>query len=99
MAAAPASAAPTDKDLTSIQEARRLAQRAKQVAPSLAEFTQEQIDRIVDAMAAAARSRAEEFARLAVEETGYGVVADKVQKNLFSSERVYEFIRPMRPSA
>jgi acetaldehyde dehydrogenase (acetylating) len=93
---APATAAPTDKDLTSIQEARRLAQRAKQVAPSLAEFTQEQIDRIVDAMAAATRSRAEELAKLAVEETGYGVVADKVEKNLFSSERVYEFIRPMR---
>jgi acetaldehyde dehydrogenase (acetylating) len=95
-APAPATAAPTDKDLTSIQEARRLAQRAKQVAPSLAEFTQEQIDRIVDAMAAATRSRAEELAKLAVEETGYGVVADKVEKNLFSSERVYEFIRPMR---
>ncbi len=47
-------------------------------------------------MAAAARPRAEEFARLAVEETGYGVVADKVQKNLFSSEQVYQFIRPMR---
>ena len=42
---------------------------------------------IVDAMAAATRPRAEEFARLAVEETGYGVVADKIQKNLFSSER------------
>ena len=47
-------------------------------------------------MAAAARPRAEALARLAVEETGYGVVADKVQKNLFASERVYEFIRPMR---
>jgi acetaldehyde dehydrogenase (acetylating) len=89
-------AAPTDRDLTSIQEARRLAQRAKQTAPQLAEFTQEQIDRIVDAMADATRARAEEFARLAVEETGYGVVADKVQKNLFSSVQVYEFIRPMR---
>lgn len=88
--------APTDRDLTSIQEARRLAQRAKQTAPLLAELTQDQIDRIVDALAAATRPRAEEFARLAVEETGYGVVADKVQKNLFSSERVYEFIRPMR---
>ena len=88
--------APTDRDLTSIQEARRLAQRAKQTAPLLAEFTQEQIDRIIDAMAAATRPRAEEFARVAVEETGYGVVADKIQKNLFSSERVYEFIRPMK---
>ena len=30
------------------------------------------------------------------EETGYGVVADKVQKNLFASEKVYKFIRPMK---
>ena len=36
------------------------------------------------------------LARLALEETGFGVVADKVQKNLFSSERVHRFIRPMR---
>src|SRR5262245_20059689 len=89
-------AAPTDRDLTSIQEARQLAQRAKQAAPTLAELSQEQIDRIVTAMADATRPRAEEFARLAVEETSYGVVADKVQKNLFASERVYEFIRSMR---
>jgi len=89
-------AAATDRDLTSIQEARRLAQRAKRVAPLLAELTQEQIDRAVDAMAAAIRPRAEELARLAVEETGFGVVADKVQKNLFAADRVYEFIRPMK---
>jgi len=72
-----------DKDLASIQEARTLAQRARAAAPALAELTQEQIDRLIDAMAAATRPLAEEFARLAVEETGYGVVADKVQKNLF----------------
>jgi acetaldehyde dehydrogenase (acetylating) len=78
------------------QTASQLAQRAKLAAPRLAEFTQEQIDRIVGAAADAARARAEEFARLAVEETGYGVVADKIQKNLFASDRVYEFIRPMR---
>ncbi|HEX7778370.1 MAG TPA: aldehyde dehydrogenase family protein, partial [Vicinamibacterales bacterium] len=76
--------------------ARRLAQRAKQAAPALAEFSQAQIDRIIDAAAGAATPRAEEFARLAVEETTYGVVADKVEKNLFSSEQVYRFIRPMK---
>ena len=86
----------SDRDLASIQEARQLAQRAKAAAPALAEFSQEQIDRIIDAMASATRPRAEEFARLAVEETTYGVVADKVQKNLFSSEQVYQFIRPMK---
>jgi len=88
--------APSDRDLASIQEARQLAQRAKAAAPALAEFSQEQIDRIIDAMAAATRTRAEEFARLAVEETTYGVVADKVQKNLFSSQKVYNFIKPMK---
>jgi acetaldehyde dehydrogenase (acetylating) len=79
-----------------VQEARRLAQAARAVAPALAELSQDQIDRIVDAVAAAARPRAEEFARLAVEETGYGVVADKVQKNLFASDDVYRFIRPLK---
>src|SRR5207237_5749308 len=28
--------------------------------------------------------------------TGYGIVADKVQKNLFCSQKVYDFIRPMK---
>jgi acetaldehyde dehydrogenase (acetylating) len=92
-----AQSSPTsDRDLVSISEARALARRAKEAAPRLAELTQEQIDAIVDAMAAAATPLAETFARLAVEETGYGVVADKVQKNLFSSERVYRFIRPLK---
>src|SRR5947208_6987424 len=86
----------TDRDLASIAEARALARRAKQAWLELAEFSQEKIDAIVDAMAAAATPQAEAFARLAVEETGYGVVADKVQKNLFSSRQVYEFIKPMK---
>jgi len=93
---APTASAPSDRDLVSVQEARTLAARAKGSASALAELSQDQIDRLVEAMAAAARSRAEELARLAVEETGYGVVADKIEKNLFSSDRVFEFIRPMR---
>src|SRR5262249_18444601 len=72
--------AQTDRDLASIAEARSLARRAKAAAPVLAEFSQEQIDRVVDAMAAAVTPQAEALARLAHEETGYGVVADKVQK-------------------
>jgi acetaldehyde dehydrogenase (acetylating) len=86
----------SDRDLASIAEARSLARRAKAAAPVLAEFSQEQIDAIVDAMAAAVTPHAEALARLAHEETGYGVVADKVQKNLFSSEKIYKFIRPMK---
>src|SRR6185503_7907710 len=88
--------AQTDRDLASIAEARSLARRAKAAAPVLAEFTQEQIDALVDAMAAAVTPQAEALARLAHEETGYGVVADKVQKNLFASEKVYRFIKPIK---
>jgi acetaldehyde dehydrogenase (acetylating) len=86
----------SDRDLASVQEARTLARRAREAAPVLAELSQEQIDAIVDAMAAAATPQAEALARLAFEETGYGVVADKIQKNLFASDRIYRFIRPMK---
>ena len=94
--AEPAASPQTDRDLASIAEARALARRAKQAWLELAEFGQERIDAIVDAMAAAATPQAEAFARLAVDETGYGVVEDKIQKNLFSSQKVYNFIRPMK---
>src|SRR6186713_1159579 len=90
------SAPQTDKDLASIAEARALARNARQAQSPLAELSQEQIDAIVSAMADAVTPHAEALARLAVEETGYGVVADKVQKNLFSSRRVFEFIAPMK---
>jgi acetaldehyde dehydrogenase (acetylating) len=89
-------AAATDRDLTSIQEARELARRARRAQTQLAELSQERIDAIVDAMAAAVTQQAEALAALAVDETGFGVAADKVQKNLFASERVHRFIRPMR---
>lgn len=92
---ATAAAAQTDKDLASIAEARTLARQAKAAQAILAEFSQAQIDTIVDAMAAAVTPHAAALAQLAVDETGFGVVADKVQKNLFAAERVHEFIRPM----
>ena len=88
-------AAQTDKDLASIAEARALVRRARAAQAILAEFSQSQIDAIVDAMAAAVTPHAETLARLAVEETGFGVIADKVEKNLFASERVHAFIKPM----
>ena len=86
----------TERDQASIADAARLAERAKQAAPTLAEFSQAQIDAIVDRMADAVRPLAKELAELAVEETGFGVVADKIEKNLFAADRVYRFIRPMK---
>ena len=94
--AAAASPAQTDKDLASIAEARALARRAKAAQLVLAEFSQAQVDSIIDAMAAAVTPHAEALARLAVEETGFGVLSDKIQKNLFGSKTVYDFIKPMK---
>src|SRR5688572_2059156 len=85
----------TDRDLTSIGEARALARAAREAQPALADLSQAQIDAIVTAMADAVTPHAEALARLAVEETGFGVVADKTQKNLFSSRQVFDFILPM----
>src|SRR5438067_5986061 len=96
MSAGGSSPATSDRELAAIHEARTLARAARQAQSLLAELSQEQIDAIVTAMADAITPHAEALAKLAVEETGYGVVADKVQKNLFSSRQVYEFIKPMR---
>ena len=89
-------AASTDRDLDSIRDARMCARRAKAAQTRLAELTQAQVDRIVDALASAAAEQAIPFARMAVEETGYGNEADKVRKNLFAAETIYRFIRPIR---
>jgi acetaldehyde dehydrogenase (acetylating) len=85
-----------DKDLLSIQQARALAAAARAAQKVLAGFSQEQVDRIVAAMAEAARGEAERLARLAHEETGFGNTKDKTLKNLFSAVDVFEYIRPLR---
>jgi acetaldehyde dehydrogenase (acetylating) len=85
-----------DKDLFSIQQARSLATRAREASRVVAGFSQEQVDRIVDAMAGAAKGEAERLARMAHEETGFGTVKDKTLKNLFCAVDVHAYIRPMR---
>lgn len=85
-----------DRDLESTQEARRLVEKAAEAQRVLAGFSQEEVDNLVGACAEAARAQAEPLARLAVEETTYGKVTDKTQKNLFSARDVYNGIRDMK---
>jgi acetaldehyde dehydrogenase (acetylating) len=85
-----------DKDLLSIQQARSLAAAAREAQKALKEFSQEQVDRIVEAMALAARGEAERLAKLAHEETGFGNTKDKTLKNLFAAVDVMDYIRPLR---
>jgi acetaldehyde dehydrogenase (acetylating) len=85
-----------DRDLESIQEARRLVEKAAEAAKVLAGFSQAQVDAVVRACAEAAQANAEPLARLAVEETTYGRVDDKTQKNLFSARDVYNAIKDLK---
>jgi len=85
-----------DRDLESIQEARRLVEKAAEAQKVLDHFSQQQTDQVVAAMAEAARRNADALARLAVEETTYGVVADKIEKTLFSARDVYAAIKDLK---
>ena len=85
-----------DKDLAARQEARSLCRRAKMAQKQLAALPQERLDSIVEAVAQAFSAAAQELAELAVEETGFGNVPDKVTKNRFASEAVVERIRVMK---
>lgn len=86
----------TETQVVPVKEAAELATRASAAQPKLAALSQAQIDQIVARMAAVAKKHAEELATAAVEETKYGIQADKVRKNLFAAETIYEFIRPMK---
>ena len=65
----------------------------KKAQEEFAEFTQEQVDKIFRAAALAANQNRISLAKLAVEETGMGVVEDKVIKNHFASEYIYNKYR------
>lgn len=86
----------TDKDLISIQEVRNLMKEAKEAQKKLAEMTQEQIDRIVKAIADAGYNNAEKLARMANEETGFGRWQDKILKNTFAAKSVYDSIKDLK---
>ncbi len=85
-----------DKDLKSVQEVRTKVALAYEASRKYRNYTQEQVDQIVDRVAAVARANCERLARMAVEETRYGNVKDKVAKNLLNSDLLHKAIRPMK---
>ena len=85
-----------DKDLLARQEAREAARASEQAQKALARMEQAQLDAIVEAIAAAFCASAATLAQMAVEETGFGNVTDKITKNRFASETVLEAIGGMK---
>ncbi|USK46953.1 acetaldehyde dehydrogenase (acetylating) [Cytobacillus oceanisediminis] len=82
-----------DHDLQSMQEMRDAVKRAKEAQFKYMAFTQEQVDKIVKKAADAAYAKSLYLARMAVEETGMGIVEHKKIKNEVGSKAVYESIK------
>ena len=85
-----------DKDLQARQQARELAKAAESAQQKLAQMSQQQLDAIVAAVAKAFAAAAPELAEMAVQETGFGNVNDKITKNEFASRRVLSAIENMQ---
>ncbi len=75
--------------VTSPQELTQALARCRAAQEHFATFTQEQVDKIFLAAATAANKARIPLAKLAVSETGMGVVEDKVIKNHYASEYIY----------
>ena len=77
------------RTVTNPQELTELMGRVRKAQAQFATFSQEQVDAIFLAAATAACQARIRLAKLAVSETGMGVVEDKVIKNHYASEYIY----------
>ena len=85
-----------DKDLLSIQQVRDLIKSAKVAQKLYSTFTQEQIDKVIYAIVQEMKNHYVDLAKKAHEETGFGKCEDKVIKNRFANEFVYDYIKDMK---
>src|SRR5688572_25242420 len=87
--AAPALAGPDDRLDDTVD-------RARVAAGALRALDQEAVDRIVWAMVVAGLEHAIDLAELAMQETGFGVLEDKVIKNYIATEFLYDYLKDKR---
>lgn len=84
------------EESAAVREARDLVEEAHAAQAVLARFDQGKVDRICEAMVRAAVAEAGRLGEMAVEETGFGVAADKREKNRFAAEGVWDRFRDTR---
>ncbi|MFU0827191.1 MAG: Aldehyde-alcohol dehydrogenase [Lachnoclostridium sp.] len=77
------------KLVDSVEALEEVLARVKEAQKKFATYTQEQVDKIFKAAAIAANQARIPLAKLAVEETGMGVVEDKIIKNHYAAEYIY----------
>ena len=83
----------TYKNLSVESEIDVLVRNAEEALKTYVDFNQEQVDKIVYAMALAGLEHHRELARLAVDETHRGVYEDKIIKNIFATEYIWNSIK------
>ena len=77
----------------SIENLDLVLDRVREAQKEFSKYTQEQVDRIFKDVAIAANQARIPLAKMAVEETGMGVIEDKVIKNHYASEYIYNKYR------
>lgn len=76
-----------------VSQVDQMVARGRKAAEKFNGFSQEQVDRIVEAMTRAGVANERKLAEIAVEETGIGNVEDKVIKNHFGTQVVYDYMK------
>ena len=80
----------------SVETLEQTVARVKKAQEEYSSFTQEQVDKIFFAAAIAANKARIPLAKIAVSETGMGVIEDKVIKNHYASEYIYNAYRDVK---
>ena len=73
----------------SVETLTKTLERVKNAQKKFSKYSQEQVDKIFQAAAIAANEARIPLAKMAVEETGMGIVEDKVIKNHYAAEYIY----------
>lgn len=85
-----------ESEVRTAEDLERIISKAHEAQTVFASFTQEQVDKIFREVALAANNLRIPLAKMAVEETGMGIVEDKVIKNHFASEYIYNKYRNVK---
>ncbi len=84
---------PSPPDEQRSAEVDAIVEAAADAAREFRKLSQEQVDRIVEAMVRAGLRAAADLAAVAIEETGFGVFEDKVVKNYVATEFLHDYLR------
>ena len=84
------------KVVDSVDSLQEAFDRVRKAQKEFSKYTQEQVDKIFKAAAIAANQERIPLAKMAVEETGMGVIEDKVIKNNYAAEYVYNKYKNVR---